>query len=72
MIAKILEYLGARFTSIAFVIAFFVAVWLIAWAANGTAGTKFDLMALRDIMTFIMSKYGIDSLLNSKREEPPK
>ena len=66
MIAKVLEYLKGQLTSMAFFIALFFVIWLIAWTLNATAGTHFDLLALKDLANYILGKYGIDSLLNTK------
>lgn len=67
-----LKIIEGRLMSVSFIVAFVVCLWLAAWFANGYAGTKFDLMALRDMLVFVLSKYGIDSWLNTKREEFPK
>jgi len=49
----------------------FMAIWLLGWIGNGLFGSSFDLTALRDIFTFVLTKYGIDSWLNTKHGDMP-
>lgn len=48
-----------------FYFALFLVVWLAAWTANGLRLANFDLEQLRELFIFIMSKYTVDSGLNS-------
>jgi hypothetical protein len=71
MFAKIIDYLGDRFTSVAFAMGVLVFIWLCGWLANGLIGTKLDLAALRELFLFILGKFGVDSIWNSPKGAPP-
>jgi hypothetical protein len=55
--------------------AFFVAIYLVAWIANGIKGTHFDLSNLTNFYLMVIGKqqvqHGIDSIFNSSRGENP-
>jgi hypothetical protein len=72
-----LEKIRAYFVggSMAFYSALFMAVYLMAWAANGIYGTRFDLDRLRDIYVWLMTQlnatHAINSVWNSPNGQKP-
>ena len=48
-----------------FYFAVFLAIWLSAWVANGLKLAQFDLVQLRELFVFILTKYVTDSGFNS-------
>ena len=48
-----------------FYFAVFLAIWLSAWVGNGLKLSSFDLVQLRELFVFILTKYVTDSGLNS-------
>lgn len=48
-----------------FYFAVFLAIWLTAWVGNGLKLSSFDLVQLRELFVFILTKYVTDSGLNS-------
>lgn len=54
--------------------AFFIVVYMVAWAANALANTHFVLKEWEDIGKYILGKYGTDSIFNTPipgvRREP--
>ena len=55
-----------------FYFAVFLAIWLSAWVANGLKLTQFDLVQLRELFVFILTKYVTDSGFNSPIGKPLK
>lgn len=48
-----------------FYFALFLVIWLSAWVGNGLKLSQFDLVQLRELFVFILTKYVTDSGLNS-------
>ncbi len=67
MFDKICVYIQ---TQPGFYFAFFLVIWLAAWTANGLKMTNFNLEQLRELFIFIISKYTVDSGLNSPVGKP--
>ena len=55
-----------------FYFAVFLAIWLSAWVGNGLKFSQFDLVQLRELFVFILTKYVTDSGLNSPLGKPLK
>ena len=55
-----------------FYFAVFLAIWLSAWVANGLKLAQFDLVQLRELFVFILTKYVTDSGFNSPIGKPLK
>ena len=62
MIRKAWEYVK---NEPGFYFAVFLAIWLTAWVGNGLKLSSFDLVQLRELFVFILTKYVTDSGLNS-------
>lgn len=68
MLEKTKEFL----LSYSFIFCFFSVLWLSAWFADGVLGYKLDLDKLNAFGIYILSKYGLDSKLNTPQDLRPK
>ena len=69
MISRLWDYIQ---TEPGFYVALFLAIWLSAWVGNGLKLSQFDLVQLRELFVFILTKYVTDSGLNSQIGKPLK